>query len=428
MAERVLVLGGGVAGLLAARRHARRGALVTVLEPGRRWGGRVSPHELAGLTLDAGAESFATRGGIVLDVARELGLEADVVAPEPRPAWVVAPDAAYPLPRTGWLGIPTRPLDPEVRRVIGLGPAVAAALERSKGLDDVPDDVTVGALVRSRLGAAVADRLVAPVLQGVYSRPLDDLPLAAIDPSLPAQLRDAGSLTALAERRRRLAPAGSAVLGIRGGIWRLTAALAEAAAGAGARLVPGTGADAVARVDGAWHVSAGGGTLVADTLVVALPQPAAHALLPGLPEPPGGVDRRVALVTLVLDAPELDEAPRGTGVLAIGGVTRAKALTHATAKWAWLREAAHGRHVVRLSYAVTPGEDVSGFALADASRLLGVPLHAGQVVATHAVEWADAAPARVADTRPEEGLELVGSAAGLTGLAAIVGAEARAEA
>ncbi|WP_062310890.1 protoporphyrinogen/coproporphyrinogen oxidase [Demequina rhizosphaerae] len=422
MAERVLVVGGGVSGLLAARRHARRGAVVTVLEAGDGWGGRVSPVEVDGLTLDAGAESFATRTPAVEGLARSLGLGADIVAPTRAPAWVVAPDRAYPLPSTGWLGIPTRPLLHDVRRVIGWGAAADAALERSRALGEVPDDATVGSLVRARLGDPVADLLVAPVLQGVYSRPLDELPLAAIDPSLPQQLRDAGSLLELARRRRRLAPAGSAVMGIRGGMWRLTAALADSAREAGVRLVVGTAADEVERVDGSWRVRAGGGTLVVDTLVLAVPQAVAHRLVRELPTPPS--ERRVALATLVLDAPELDAAPRGTGVLAIGGVTRAKALTHATAKWPWLRDAAGGRHVVRLSYALgEPGEDLLAHALPDAIRLLGVDLPDSRVRASRLVEWPDASPARVRDTRPLPALELVGVAAGLSGLAAIVGAE-----
>jgi oxygen-dependent protoporphyrinogen oxidase len=133
----------------------------------------------------------------------------------------------------------------------------------------------------------------------------------------------------------------------------------------------------------------------------------------------------VTIVVMVLDAPALDAAPRGTGVLVRPGVTRAKALTHATAKWPWLASSLPaGRHVVRLSYAVTPGEDVRSHALADASRLLGVPLSEDQVLGLVQTEWPDASPSFVPDTEPSPGIRLVGSAAGLIGLAAIVAADA----
>jgi oxygen-dependent protoporphyrinogen oxidase len=129
-------------------------------------------------------------------------------------------------------------------------------------------------------------------------------------------------------------------------------------------------------------------------------------------------------VTLVLDAPELDSAPRGPGVLTTGNVTRAKALTHSTAKWPWLAARAKGRHVVRLSYALdSPEESVIGYAVGDAARLLGIAIETWQVRAATQVVWPDAAPVQVDRGKVPKGVELVGSAAGLTGLAAIVAAE-----
>ena len=189
-------------------------------------------------------------------------------------------------------------------------------------------------------------------------------------------------------------------------------------------MVGGTRVDGLVRDGDEWHVRAAGGRLTADRVVVATTVADAQALLPELAIAPEAERRRVALVTLVLDAPALDAAPRGTGVLAGGGVTRAKALTHATAKWGWLRETADGLHVVRLSYALPdPTEDVAAHAVDDAARLLGVALSPAQVRASRTVVWDDASPARVPDRSPMQALELVGSAAGLSGLAAIVGAE-----
>jgi len=420
---RSVVIGSGPAGLLAARDLLARGDAVTVLEALPSVGGRVSSLTLDGLTLDAGAESFATRGNAVASLCGELNLP--VEPPAPTPAWVVAPGRAYQLPATGWLGIPTRPLDKDVRRVIGSSAAVHASLEPHRPLGEIPDDVTVGVLVRSRLGDEIADRLVAPVLQGVYSRHVDALKLADIDPALPQQLRDAGSLLHLAEAKRALAPAGSAVLGVRGGMWRLTEALAAAVVEAGGRIVTSAAAELLAFSEGAWHITAGGGKVSADRVVLATPRPDAGLLVPNLAESTG-VTRAgsVVIVTLVLDAPDLDGAPRGTGVLALEGVTRAKALTHSTAKWPWLAAEAGGRHVVRLSYAVTDdGEDVAAGALDDAARLLGVELLPGQLRASATSRWTDAAPTAVADLNPASGLYLVGSAAGLTGLANIAAAD-----
>ena len=117
------------------------------------------------------------------------------------------------------------------------------------------------------------------------------------------------------------------------------------------------------------------------------------------------------LATLVVDAPELDAAPRGTGVLVAQGADgiRARALTHATAKWAWLRERADGHHVLRLSYEVEP-EDLDTVARADAEALLGVRFD--RIVDFARVEW----------VRPEAGAAAdVGETVAGSGLAGIVG-------
>jgi oxygen-dependent protoporphyrinogen oxidase len=415
---RSVVIGSGAAGLIAARELLARGDAVTVLEATETIGGRVTSLELDGLTLDAGAESFATRGDAVATLAEELGLS--VGPPAATPAWVVAPGRAYQLPATGWLGIPTHPLDRDVRKVIGSSAAVHASLEPHRPLGEIPDDVTIGTLVRARLGDEIAEALVAPVLQGVYSRHIDTLQLADISPTLPQELREAESLLKLAETKRALSPAGSAVLGVEGGMWRLTSALADDIRARGGSIVTSAAAEHLTFEDGAWRIVAGGGRLVADRVVVATPLPDAAPLIPDLPCPER---KQVAVVTLVLDAPQLDGAPRGTGVLAMDGVAPAKALTHSTAKWPWLARLAGGRHVVRLSYALEAlPADLDAGALADAARLLGVELTAQNLRGSAARIWTDAAPTAVTDLNPASGLYLVGSAAGLTGLANIAAA------
>src|SRR5688500_4530579 len=82
------VIGGGVAGMVVARRLAMGGASVRLVEASDRLGGTVSRHTLAGLELDAGPESYATRGGSVAALATELGLGGDLVAPTGESAWL----------------------------------------------------------------------------------------------------------------------------------------------------------------------------------------------------------------------------------------------------------------------------------------------------------------------------------------------------
>jgi oxygen-dependent protoporphyrinogen oxidase len=188
---------------------------------------------------------------------------------------------------------------------------------------------------------------------------------------------------------RAAAPAGAAAAGLRGGVHRL--------------------ADALAADLTRFGVDVRLGERVADPS--SLPGRVLVAA-PSLLSDPG---RRIVLVTLVLDAPALDAAPRGSGLLVTRGApgVTARALTHGTAKWSWLREAAAGRHVVRLSYEEEPA-DVLEVARRDAATLLGVELPSSAVVDAARVEWIRAAPSTDA---PEWAL---GEAVAGSGIAGIV--------
>lgn len=443
---RVVVVGGGVAGLATAFDLVRAGVEVTVLEPAH-WGGCVAPVAVAGLVLDAGAESFATRTPAVRTLLDELGLGDDVVLPRRLGSWARLADRAVPLPAAGMLGIPVDPWAADVRRALGVTGAARAAVDRllpaRVGLPDGP--VSVGALVRTRLGRRVLDRLVGPVVAGVHSADADLLDVDVALPGVRAAVRSAGSLAAGVALLRERAPAGAAAAGLRGGMHRLPATLVAALAAAGADLRLGVRATGLERGDGlAWRVVAraaepGAAEVVvaADQVVLATPGPVAASLLAPVVQVTAPSRTGVSIVTLVLDAPALDPAPRGTGVLvsphaAIG----AKGLTHATAKWAWLAgTAGPGRHVVRLSYGrgPVPPEVEVGAALADASLLLGEDLGPGQLVGSAVTRWTDGLGApgpghreRLAAVRDPAGrptvpgLWVTGAWASGTGLAAVV--------
>ncbi|MCO4235896.1 protoporphyrinogen oxidase [Pseudarthrobacter sp. MDT3-28] len=461
-AQTAVVLGGGISGLLAARELAAAGHTVTVLEATASWGGCVGSHVVAGLTLDSGAESFATRSPAVADLADELGLGSKVVAPRPGGAWVQLPDGPRELPKTGVLGIPANPWDPEVRRSLGIVGSLRASFDKylPASLGASADVTSVAALVRARMGRRVLERLVAPVVGGVHSADPGLLDVDMVAPGLRAGIREHGSLAAAVAAQRRgstqpsVAKAGSAVAGLDGGMHTLVSALLSDLRGRGVTLMSGTAADAVERTPDGWRVTAGDAAYDGGLLVVALPGPAAVGLLqaavPALAgrSPESGPD--VRLVTVVVDLPELDRRPRGTGILVAPQTPgiQAKALTHATAKWDWLAAAAGpGTHVLRLSYgrleAAEPATPESGgsapaldaellaAALRDASALLDVPVQGTDVVGWDVVRWQGALPfaavghkARVAEVRKlcaaEAGLGIVGGWVAGNGLAAVV--------
>lgn len=428
----VVVVGGGVAGLVAARELAKGGAHVVLVEAGDRLGGMIRRHTVAGLDLDLGAESFATRTDAVERLAIELGLGNDIVSPDPRGAWLMTRDGrTAPIPQTGFLGIPGSPMAADVLAVIGQGGGLRAQMDSLLPSPIGARAQSLGALVRKRMGERVLDDLVVPVAGGVYSTHPDQLDPDRVAPGLRAALQREGSLARAVLALRSRATAGSAVQGIRGGIARLVDELVADTATYGVDVRLGTRATAIER----FAVE----TVTADGTVERLP---AQHVLASTPDPArtAAPDRTgIELVTLVVDQPELDAGPRGTGMLVhpdAEGV-RAKALTHATVKWPWLAETAAGRHVLRLSYAtrpdgdgtepagtgtslpVDPDDTVGTRATRDATALLGVPVTADRVVGAARVRWygPDLTAAGLA-----EGVVGIGETSSGRGLAGIVAA------
>ncbi|UNK71205.1 FAD-dependent oxidoreductase [Microbacterium sp. H1-D42] len=463
--QHIVVIGGGIGGLVAARECAKVGMGVTLLEASDALGGSIRSAQLDDLTIDAGAESFATRGGHVRALVDELGLADQVVAPEGGGAWLSgipdAPDA--PLPAGGVLGIPANPFVDDVRRIIGWRGAWRAYIDRLRPPLTIGHQQSLGKLVRSRMGDRVHDRLVAPVTAGVYSALPDDVDTDAAAPGLNATLTRVGSLSGavgvLMGEREKKAP-GSAVLGLVGGMGRLVDALRADLDTYGVAVRTGARVTSVERDGASWTVAYDemaaaddvdadgadpadvGVTLTATGVVVATAEPAARGLLDTLVPDLGtaGASPEIEIVSLLLDAPQLDAAPRGSGVLTVPGSHVAKALTHSTAKWGWLRSAAGDRHVVRVSFgtqgepAATAALDDDGaaqLALSQASALLGVELQPSQLLAAHRASFVQAQPTSLigaAERRAAAreavqavpGLAVVGAWMAGTGLAQVI--------
>jgi oxygen-dependent protoporphyrinogen oxidase len=208
------------------------------------------------------------------------------------------------------------------------------------------EDVAVGRLVRARYGDAVVDRLVDPLLGGVYAGRADQLSLHATLPQLVSQVAQHRSLI-LATRAARGTPSDAPVFaGIPGGLGRFPEAVAKAS---GAQICTRTTVRALERTATGWRLVTGSTAdpayVDADAVILAVPAaPAARLLAPHVPTGDlTAVDyASVAIVTLVLAGPT---PGRGSGYLvpAVEGLTT-KAVTFTSRKWAH-----YDRAVVRAS-------------------------------------------------------------------------------
>ena len=222
----VAVVGAGIGGLVAARELARAGLSVELFEAAAVVGGLVGATRMGDTAVDSGPESFATRGGAVGELVDELGLTR--VDAADLGSWLVFDDGAAPSPAGALMGIPADVTAADVVRVIGAEASQRALRDLELPARAGTASGTLGELVRERLGESVLDRLVDPIVSGVYSARADDLSVARVSPKLLDALAEHGSLQAAvrAVRGGSAARPGALVQGIDGGMHRLAEALA----------------------------------------------------------------------------------------------------------------------------------------------------------------------------------------------------------
>jgi protoporphyrinogen/coproporphyrinogen III oxidase len=357
-APRVAVVGGGIAGLAAAveLRQQRPDVEVVVLEATGQVGGKLRGSEVGGVVVDEGADSLLARVPDAVRLVREIGLGDQLVPPATASAGLWTRGTLRPLPTGTVLGVPAD-LRALARSGVLSRPGLARVLlDLVRPGAVVTEDVAVGALVSARLGREVVDRLVDPLLGGVYAGRADLLSLQATVPQLARTVAGSGSVVRAARAARAGVSASAAPVfaGLPGGLGRLPAAVASASA-ADVRL--GTTVRELTRTARGWRLVTGSAaapqSLDVDGVVLAVPAAPAARLLAPLASAAAGLIGQleyasVALVTLVLDGP----APgAGSGYLvpAVDGRTT-KAVTFTSRKWAHLSDgpavlrASVGRH------------------------------------------------------------------------------------
>lgn len=378
-AGHVVVIGAGIAGLAAAHGLLDRGARVTVLEASDRVGGKLLPGEIAGARVDLGAESMLARRPEAVALAREVGLADRLRPPATATASLWTRGALRPMPKGHVMGVPgTASALSGVLSDEGL-----ARIERDADLPrtEVGDDVAVGEYVAARLGREVVDRLVEPLLGGVYAGDAYRISMRSAVPQLFQAARTHTSLTeavrGIQERAAAAQQTGPVFMGIEGGVGQLPLAVAESVRARGAEIRTRTPVTGLRReASGGWRVVTGDRVLHVDAVVVAAPAPVAAGLLraeaPEAAAELSGVEyASMALVTLAYRRADLT-LPEGSGFLVppVEGRT-IKASTFSSQKWGWIADENPDLLVLRTSvgrYGETAILDHDDAHLVDVSR------------------------------------------------------------
>jgi protoporphyrinogen/coproporphyrinogen III oxidase len=404
--QQVVVVGGGISGLAAARiLAARPGVRVTVLEASSAVGGALRMGELAGVPVDDGAESFLARRPEATELARAVGLSEELTEPETFRASVLARRRLRPFPARSVLGIPA---DLRALAASGVLNSVEVArvwAERVMPAPSLTSDVSVGRFVASRLGRAVVDRLVDPLLGGVYAGRADELSLAATMPGLFALVREGSGLLAAARATQRSGTGGTPFGGIAGGLGRLPGAVVAASAIAVRTEWTARG---LSRCPTGWRVMGDHHgqeqAIEAGAVIIAVPARAAADLLREQAWQASTIlasigYASVGLVTLAMPRSAMSRLPPGSGFLvpAEAGY-QAKAVTVVTRKWRWSRQAwGDDVEVLRVSfgrYGQTEvlnrdDNDLIGLAVVELQQLIGL---SARPEASRVVRWPRALP------------------------------------
>ncbi|MEY9211181.1 protoporphyrinogen oxidase [Thermobifida halotolerans] len=456
-----VVVGGGVSGLAAAHRLAQSGHRVTVLEAAPRPGGKLAAERVAGVPVDVGAEAVLARRPEALALIDELGLGDRIAHPGVVASRLYSRGRLRDFPDGHVMGVPGDIAALARSGILSPAGVLRAARDLVWPATPVRSDVPVATYIGIRMGREVVDRLVEPLLGGVYAGRADLLSLDATLPQIAPSARTERSLAAAvrASHPRTTAPSAEPppplFATLRGGLATLVDALA---AQPGVTVETAAPVRELRRTERGWRLAVGPESRTrvvdADAVVVACPAPEAARLLrreaPRAAVELGGVDHAdMAVVTLAYPLSAFPAPPTGSGFLVPAVERRTiKAVTFSSVKWPWLAEELRAVHpgtktvLLRCSIgrfgdeAVLERDDgeLVDLAAADLADICGVD---GPPLDSHVTRWEAGLPQysvghrdRVARIRSalaeQEGIAVCGAVYDGVGVPACLGSAAEA--
>ncbi|MEK4853221.1 protoporphyrinogen oxidase [Paenibacillus sp. FSL H7-0756] len=200
--RKVVIIGGGLSGLSAAfyirkfYREAGTRLEITLIEKDKVLGGKIETLHRDGFVIEKGPDSFLARKTAMVDLARELELDHELVSTNPnaKKTYILQRGKLHPMPAGLVLGIPTE-LKPFLKSgLVSFGGKMRAMMDFVLPPRRSAEDESLGDLIERRLGTEVLENMTEPLLAGIYAGDMRKISLQATFPQFGEVERQYGSL------------------------------------------------------------------------------------------------------------------------------------------------------------------------------------------------------------------------------------------
>ncbi|MDP4169199.1 MAG: protoporphyrinogen oxidase, partial [Bacillota bacterium] len=186
--QKVVIIGGGIAGMTTAfylQKAVREHNLpieVTLVEASHRLGGKMQTVVKDGFTIERGPDSFLARKTSMSRLAREVGMEHQLVHNSTGKSYVLVNEKLHPMPGGSIMGIPTEIAPFLTTGLFSVQGKLRAAADFILPKSEKDQDQSLGEFFRRRLGDEVVENLIEPLLSGIYAGDIDMLSLMSTFP------------------------------------------------------------------------------------------------------------------------------------------------------------------------------------------------------------------------------------------------------
>ncbi|WP_164215049.1 protoporphyrinogen oxidase [Virgibacillus sp. YIM 98842] len=187
--KNIVIAGGGITGLSAAyylQKQIKEKNLpftVQLLEASDRLGGKIKTKKKDDYIIEQGPDSFLARKEPAVKLAKELGLEDDLIRNGTGQSYILVRNKLHKMPSGAFMGIPTQAKPFLFSGILSMKGKLRAGADYVLPKGRAVSDQSLGGFFRRRFGNELVENLIEPLLSGIYAGDIDDMSLMATFPN-----------------------------------------------------------------------------------------------------------------------------------------------------------------------------------------------------------------------------------------------------